>query len=152
MPRRNIMNRRNPLFTPEEIVRIEAKIKGAERITSAEIKVVIVKNCWVSLKRKAHKIFGKYQLDMTSERNAVLILLVSKSKEFLIYGDEGIHEKVGQLYWEDVRDAMMEKFRHGQLSEGLCLGVHMLGEKLSSIFPVEEDDRDELSNNVIFEN
>jgi len=144
-------NNSKKFLTKQELTRVTAKIAGAELMTSAEIKVVILRRCWTDLRRKAKKIFKKYSLDKTAEHNCVLIVLVTTNHEFLIYGDEGIHAKVGQHFWDDVRNAMTEKFRKNEFGEGLCVGIHLVGQKLAPLFPYQENDVDEISNEVVFE-
>lgn len=95
-------------FSGKELLCINAAINEAERSTSAEIKVVVTRHCWGNLKDKAFKIFRKLDLHRTEQRNCVLVLLVVANREFLIYGDEGIHEKVGQDSWDDVRYRMQQ--------------------------------------------
>lgn len=139
-------------LSDEELSRIKAKIAGAEKLTSAEIKLVIAKQCWTDIRRKALHILKKYNLSETHGRNCVLILLVMTNREFLIYGDQGIHEKVGQNFWDEVRETMVSAFNKNEIGEGLCLGIHLIGEKLAPFFPHKEDDENEISNDIIFEN
>jgi uncharacterized membrane protein len=136
----------------QELARVTAKIAGAEQMTSAEIKVVIVRQCWTDLRKKARKIFKKHGLDKTAGRNCVLIALVTTNRELLIYGDRGIHEKVGQHFWDEARNAMIAKFKEDEFGEGLSAGIHLVGQKLAPLFPYQEGDVDEISNEVVFEN
>ncbi len=46
----------------------------------------------------------------------VLILGVTVNREFLLHGDEGIHAKVGQAFWDEVRNEMLSLF-----AEDSCL-------------------------------
>jgi uncharacterized membrane protein len=121
-------------------------------MTSAEIKLVIVKHCLTSIKRKARKIFKKYKLDQTGQRNCVLILVVTTNRQFLIYGDEGIHEKVGQHFWEEIEKSITMKFKENKMGDGLSAGVHLIGAKLAQYFPLQSDDINEISDDVVFEN
>ena len=148
----NRPNSPKKFLAKQELTRITAKIAGAEQMTSAEIKVVILRQCWTDLRNKARKIFKKHKLDKTAARNCVLIVLVTTNREFLIYGDEGIHEKVGQHFWDEVRNAMIEKFKENEFGEGFCVGIHLVGQKLAPLFPYREGDVDEISNEVVFEN
>ena len=138
-------------FWQQEKTSIDAAIKQAESRTSAEIKLVVARHCWADLKTRAAAIFRKLGLDKTAERNCVLILLILTNREFLIYGDQGIHEKVGQSFWDDVRDLMTNRFRNDEFSEGLCEGVAMIGEKLARHFPRRPDDKNEISDEVVYE-
>ncbi|HXI14168.1 MAG TPA: TPM domain-containing protein [Thermoanaerobaculia bacterium] len=135
----------------DEIDRIEAKIAAAEQLTSAELRVVVTRSTWLGIKTKARSIFQKYQLDKTTERNAVLLLIDFRDHEVLVYGDEGVNSRVGQEFWNEVRDAMVEEFRAGKLADGLSLGIRMVGEKLSQLYPPKASDVDEISNALIFD-
>jgi uncharacterized membrane protein len=138
-------------LTEEEARQVTEAVAEAERRTSAELKLVIARHCWASLEEKAAAIFRKQGLDRTAQRNGVLILLVTTNREFLIHGDQGIHEKVGQDFWEEVRDAMAERFRAGEIGDGLAEGIRRIGEALAGHFPWTEDDENELSDEVAYE-
>ena len=145
---------KNPkkFLTDDELHRVTTKIAAAESMTSAEIKLVIVKHCLTSIKRKALKIFKKHKLDQTGQRNCVLILVVTTNRQFLIYGDKGIHAKVGQDYWEEIEKSITMKFKENKMGDGLSTGIHLIGTKLAQYFPFQFDDVNEISNDVVFEN
>lgn len=109
-------------LSPEEKQLIEAAVAATEKQTSAEIKVAICRHCWGDIREKARKIFAKHKLQKTALRNCVLILLVIANREFLIFGDQGIHEKAGQELWDSVRDKMAEFFRQDKFGEGHAAG------------------------------
>jgi len=98
-------------LTPQETEAIQQRIKDLEKITSAEIKFVITRYCWIDIKKKAVKIFKKFNLYKTKDRNCVLILLVTTNQEFVVYGDRGITEKVGDNFWKDAAAIMNKKFQ-----------------------------------------
>jgi uncharacterized membrane protein len=135
-----------------ESERINSAIKEAERKTSGEIKVVIARHCWGKLEGKAVKIFRQLGLDKTKERNCVLILFIVTNREFLIHGDEAIHERVGQGFWEDIRDKMVAAFRQDEFGEGISEGVSLIGKRLSEYFPYQRGDIDEISDEIIYKN
>ena len=144
---------KNPkkFLSEDELYRVTAKIAAAENMTSAEIKLVIIKHCLTSIKRKARKIFKKYKLDQTGQRNCVLILVVTTNRQFLIYGDQGIHEKVGQHFWEEIEKSITIKFKENKMGDGLGTGIHLIGTKLAQYFPLQFDDINEISDDVVFE-
>ena len=138
-------------LTPEESGLLAAAIEQAESRTSGEIKVVLVRHCWTDIRVKAERLFRKHNLDKTERRNCAMIMVVIANREFLIYGDEGIHEKAGQDFWDDVRDVMQGEFVRGEFGNGLCKGVRRIGEKLAEFFPYQADDEDEISDEVVLE-
>ena len=73
------------------------------------------------------------------------------NREFLVYGDKGIHERVGEGFWLTVRDTMQEEFQAGRLLEGLCAGIDQIGVQLAEHFPPLADDINELPDEVVHE-
>ncbi len=133
---------------PGEKEQAEAAIQAAEQQTSAEIKLMIVRHCWGSIEQKCTSLFARHGLHKTAERNCVMVLLATTNREFCIFGDEGIHAKVGQTFWDDVRDVMAAEFGEGRFGTGLAAGIERIGEKLAEHFPHRTDDVDEISNEV----
>ena len=138
------------LLSSDELRRLETKIAAVESMTSAEFKIIVYPHAWFGIKRKAQKLFKKYNLDQTKERSAVLLLLVEKDREFLIFGDEGIHNKAGMDFWVDIKGHILALFKQGDIASGLSLGLTLLAEELAEHFP-KVDDTNEISNAVIFE-
>jgi uncharacterized membrane protein len=138
-------------LTPDESRAVERAIAEAERNTSAEVKLVVVRHCWDSIQAKAARIFTSMGLDKTRHRNCVMIMLITTNREFLVYGDAGIHEKVGQAFWDDVRSTIMNELRQGHMGDGLCAGIRKIGARLSAHFAYQADDIDEISNEVAYE-
>lgn len=138
-------------FTYEEDAQIRRAIELAEQSTSAEIKLIVLRHCWKDIKTKAAELFKKHQLDKTEQRNAVLILLVTTNREFLIYGDDGIHQKVGQSFWDETKDLMLGHFKGGQFSIGLQAGIENIAEKLRTHFPCQHNDKNEIDNGICYE-
>lgn len=138
-------------LTADESLSVETAIAKAEENTSAEIKLVIARHCWTNIKTKAEAVFKKNDLGKTQQRNCVLILLVVANREFLVYGDKAIHQKVGQDFWDDVRNTMSDKFKQDAFGQGLADGVRHIGEKLTQYFPPTQNDTNEISNEVTYE-
>jgi uncharacterized membrane protein len=86
----------------------------------------------------------------TKERNGVLFFVVPSRKKFVVLGDQGIHEKVGQEFWDRIAAALSAKFREGDFTGGLVRGIEEVGEQLSVHFPYVKSDKDELPDDVDF--
>lgn len=141
----------NKFFSPSDSARINEAIAECERNTSAEIKLSVARHCWGEINDKAKAIFKKLCLYKTSQRNCVLILLVLSNREFIIYGDSGINSKVGQEFWDEVRNAMAADFKNNNFADGVIKGAKMAGEKLAQYFPPEANDNNEISDEIAYE-
>ena len=131
--------------------RVAAAVATAEARTSAEIAIVITPYCWGDIHHKAARLFRKHGLHQTRRHNAVMIMVVTKNREFLIYGDRGINALVGPDYWWDVRDELAEFLQRGQAADGLIAAVARIGEKLATHFPKGNDDTNEVADDVILD-
>lgn len=131
-----------------DVNRVERAIEAAERLTSGEIRVSISPWFWGSPERAADEAFVRLGMANTRERNGVLFLVVPSRRTFVVRGDRGIHERVGQDFWDEIADIMSAYFRRGQLTDGLVAGISMAAQRLASHFPCAPDDVNELSNTI----
>lgn len=137
-------------FSREEQLKIQAAISEAERLTSGEIRLFVDKYCHINVLDRAAFIFHEIGMDKTAERNGVLIYLAVESRQFAIIGDSGIHRHVGDELWHEVRTEMQHHFLSGDLPGGIVHGILAAGEALGRFFPYKGDDKDELSNEIVF--
>ncbi len=136
-------------FTKNDRSAISEEVTRQEIRTTGEIKVVILRHCWRGLRSKAARLFRESGLDQTKDRNAVMLLVVTANRECLVYGDVGIHRKLGQGYWDDIRDGMVSRFQEGKMTEGVCEAVVKIGKTLQELFPSDGTDENELSDEVM---
>lgn len=130
--------------------KIKAAIRQAEDRTSGEICVSVAPLFWGSIEKAADRAFTRMGMIRTRERNGVLFFVVPSRRKFVVLGDHGIHEKVGQEFWDRIAAAMSDKFRERDFTGGLVKGIEEVGEQLSTHFPHRSDDADELPDNVDF--
>lgn len=145
-----MMGRKTTFFTPEEGERIEAAIEAAERETSGEICVHLQNFCWGDPYRVAQKVFRRLGMTETRDRNGILFFILPKKRKFVILGDEGIHQKVTQAFWDALRDRLHDKFQHGQILDGVLEVIALCGEKLKNYFPCLPTDVNELKNTISY--
>jgi uncharacterized membrane protein len=132
--------------------RIKAAIQKAERRTSGEICVSVSRLFWGNVEKAADKAFGRLGMTKTKDRNGVLFFVVPSRRRFVVLGDEGIHVKVGQDFWQRVASRVSEHFRDGDFTTGLLKGIEEVGEQLAAHFPYDSKaDVDELTNDVDFD-
>lgn len=128
--------------------KVKAAIKKAEHQTSGEICVSVAPLFWGSVEKAADNAFTRMGMTRTTERNGVLFFVVPSRRKFVVLGDRGIHEKVGQEFWDRIATVVSEKFRDGDFTGGLVKGIEEVGAQLSTHFPHVATDKNELSDDV----
>jgi uncharacterized membrane protein len=145
--------RKKKQFFPEEDSRLIVKaIRHAEKNTSGEVRVYVESRCsWVNAIDRAAEVFVSLKMDNTEQRNGVLVYVAIKDKQLAVYGDRGIHEKVGYEYWNKVVNEMLANFNSREYGKGIAECVIQIGEALRNYFPFERDiDKNELPDEIVF--
>lgn len=127
---------------------IKNAIGEAEKLTSGEIRVHIENHCKEEVLDRAAYVFEQLELQKTKLRNGVLFYLAIKDRQFAILGDVGINLKVPAGFWDSISEQMQAYFKQGQYALGICEGVKTAGAQLSTHFPYQDDDENELPNEV----
>lgn len=128
--------------------RIVAAIAAAELRTSGEIRVVVSQQKTEEPVVAAQRQFERLGMTATAARNGVLIFVAPASRTFAVIGDRGVHEKCGEVFWEELASAMTEQFKTGGFTQGLVLGIERAGALLARHFPRQPDDRNELPDKI----
>lgn len=131
----------------EEEQIIEA-IRAAEKNTSGEIRVHIEAGCDEVTQNRVVSIFDELKMNKTEQRNGVLFYLCANKREFYIYGDKGIHEKVPEDFWEDTIALMKPYFKKNAFAKGLVEGILKAGNQLKAHFPYKKNDINELPDEI----
>lgn len=137
-------------FTETEQQQIIEAIKQAELNTSGEIRLHIEPKCDDDPYDRAQKVFESLGMHATELKNGVLFYLAYQSKKFAIIGDQGIHEKVSQQFWDAEKEVLLHYFKEGNHAAGLIKAIGDAGQKLKSHFPFQSNDTNELSNDISF--
>jgi len=110
-------------------------IREAEQKTSGSIHVLISHKKVTDAVALAQKEFLRLGLNKSPQHNGVLIFVAPRSHKFAVIGDEGVHAKCGDTFWQELARAMSDYFRKSEFSDGLIHGVKKAGELLSAHFP-----------------
>jgi uncharacterized membrane protein len=136
-------------FNETEKQNILNAIQNAEAKTSGEIRLHIEKKCKGNVLDRAANLFSELKMNETRERNGILFYLAIESHDFAIIGDKGIHERVHQEFWEQLRDETIYSFKAKEFSKGLIQSILRCGEELKKYFPANNHDNpNELSNEI----
>ena len=145
-----VMTRRQ-LLRSIDAASIREAIERAERQTSGEIAVSVSPVFWGDVEKAARKAFARLGMTRTRLHNGVLFFVVPSRRRFVVLGDSGIHDKVGQEFWTGVASRLSECFRAGDFTEGLVRGIAEVGKQLAAHFPYDRDgDVNELPDEVDF--
>lgn len=137
-------------FTEQERKEIKECIEQIEAQTTGEICICVEQYCDQDPITRAHEYFVKLEMTKAKRRNGVLIYLALSDNVFAIIGDEGIHNIVGEMFWDDAKTTMKENFKHGEIVKGVILGIRKVGDVLIQHFPKTDDDQNELKDDIIF--
>ncbi len=125
-------------------------IQTAEDHSTGEIRIHIDSNTEGNNAEIAFEIFKRLCKDQTAARNAVLFHVNFEQHYLTIIGDEGIHEKVHQNFWDRMHDRITAEFSKGNFHDGLKNAVLETGLELKKHFPVSGENPNELPNEITF--
>lgn len=147
------MSKNDPkqFFSPQAQETLIQAIRDAEKNTSGEIRVHVIRSTAEDLLTKGQKLFEKLGMTKTKDRNGILFLLELSGHRFAILGDSGIHQKVPAEFWEEIRALLFEHFHQGRFVEGLVAAIRRCGEKLKDFYPYQSDDINEVSDEITSE-
>jgi len=142
---------RHQLMKTIDVDRVKTAIAAAERCTSGEVRVSVARYFWGAVRPAAERAFARLVMSKTKDRNGILFFIVPARKKFVVLGDEGIHAKVGQEFWDCVARLMADRFRKGEFTEGLVAAIGEAGRQLAEHFPYDASyDVNELADDVDF--
>ena len=127
-------------------------IAAVEAKTSGQIRVYVQRgNLKGDALVAAKKQFHKLRMQKTKERNAVLIFVAPRARKFAVVGDEGVHQKCGEVYWQRLIETMRRHFQKENFNQALLEAIEQTGELLAQHFPKLKNGKDELPNEIVEE-
>ncbi len=125
-------------------------IQTAEDHSTGEIRIHIDSNTEGRNAEIAFEVFRRLCKDQTAEKNAVLFHVNFEQQYLTIIGDEGIHAKVSQTFWDRMHDRLTQEFSKQNYHEGLRNAVLQTGLELKKYFPISGENPNELPNEITF--
>lgn len=132
----------------DEITLLNNTIKNIEKKTKSKIRIYIMKKLGKDALKKAREIFVNLQLRNTDLKCNVLFVISVYDKKIVIFGDDGIAEKVSDNFWENIVNAVVEKFKNFEFAIGLIGGINLIAEKAIEYFPDEKEESE--TEQIIF--
>ncbi|MEO8666823.1 MAG: TPM domain-containing protein [Ignavibacteria bacterium] len=151
MSRKNIISE---YLSDEELDKIAGTIGEIEKKTSGEIRVCIKRRRGFLEKKDtpreiAMKEFVRLKMHETRDKTGVLFFLIFNERKFEIVADEGINSKISPGSWNEISGKLTDHFINKNYHAGITKGLIEIGEVLIREFPVRDDDRNELPDDVI---
>jgi uncharacterized membrane protein len=148
----NPFAKKKEFFSHDEQARIINAIRLAEQQTSGEIRVYTESRCrFVDPIDRAAEVFWGLKMDMTKDRNGVLVYIAMKDRQFAILADQGIHEKVGQTFWNEEVSVMKKHFSNALPADAIEAVITDVGQALRTHFPYDRaTDKNELPDDLVF--
>ncbi|MGC7589393.1 TPM domain-containing protein [Bisgaard Taxon 46] len=137
---------------PIDKQQVEKAISQLEQKSSAELRVYVESKMPKQANsgvERALQIFNELGMQETEAHNGVLIYVAFKSHQCSIIGDHGIHQYVGEQFWQQQCDVMISHFRQGNYTQGIVTAIENTGKELALHFPIQPNDKNELDNEVI---
>jgi uncharacterized membrane protein len=130
--------------------RIVRAIRDAESKTSGQIRVYIQRGKMdVDPLVAAQKKFHRLGMHKTPERNAVLIFVAPRAHKFAVVGDQAVHQKCGEAFWQQLVERMREHFRNEKFTDALVEAIEEAGKTLAAHFPRRSTSSGQLPDDVI---
>ena len=140
----------NNFLTDQQMASLVEAIQTAEDHSTGEIRIHIDSNTEGNNAEIAFEVFRRLCKDQTVEKTAVLFHVNFEQKYLTIIGDEGIHAKVNQTFWDQMHDQITTQFSKGNFHDGLKNAVLETGLELKKYFPIKGVNPNELSNEITF--
>ncbi len=130
--------------------RIVRAIKEAEAGTSGEIRIYVQRGeLDGDAFDHAQSKFRQLGMEQTRERNGILIYVAPRARKFAVIGDEGVHQKCGNEFWQDLVEKMREHFVREEFTDALVEAIESAGQLLARYFPKSSDRGNELPDSIV---
>lgn len=140
----------NSFLTNQQMDSLVEAIQIAENQSSGEIRVHIDSTTEGNNAEIAFEVFKTLCKDKTAEQNAVLFHVNFEQQYLTIIGDEGIHKKVHQSFWDRLHDEITTAFSTNNYYDGLKKAIIETGVELKNHFPIVGENPNELPDEITF--
>ncbi|HKB89157.1 MAG TPA: hypothetical protein VKC60_01440, partial [Opitutaceae bacterium] len=72
-----------------------------------------------------------------------------RAHKFAVVGDQAIHEKCGEQFWQHIVDGMQVHFQNEKFSHALTEAINEVGKVLATHFPRTSANTNELPDEII---
>ncbi len=126
---------RHPLARQVDAKRISDAITAAEKETTGKIYVTLAPRLFGHHHRYANHAFARLRSSHPMDENGVLLFVVPSQRSLRVLGGSGIHQKVGQAFWDRIANEIADQIKTGDLTIGIVHGVTEVGQVLAEHYP-----------------
>ncbi|MEZ5045472.1 MAG: TPM domain-containing protein [Chitinophagaceae bacterium] len=141
----------NSFYNQEEAAILQNAVQKNELHTSGEIRICVESRCYyIDPLDRARELFYQLKMYETKERNAILIYIAYKDKDFAIFGDAAIYNKEDAVKWKQESTLLAKHFHRSNFLEGLLTTINNIGSILTLHFPNKGQQKNELPDEIVF--
>jgi len=138
------------LLELEELTRVsETKHAGQVRVAIESSLALWRRFRGQTTRQRAEELFGSLGIWNTEKNCGVLLYLNISARSLEIVADRGISRLVSQSEWDAICAGMSDYFKRRKFMDGLRFGISEVTKLLSKHFPLEESERNELSDEPV---
>ncbi len=139
-------------ISEQESQELKKIISEQEQKTSGEIRVCIESRCkYMDAMDRARELFYFLKMENTKLHNAAIIYIAFEDKQFGLFCDVALLNKIDEVYWKNTTQEMTSFFKENKNKEGIELAVKKIGAKLIEHFPFDGGkNKNELPDEIIF--
>ena len=114
-----------------------------------EIRVHLDHSCPGDALEQAIKVVERLGMHTTGARNGVLVYISATDRKLAIIGDTGVHDRVGEAYWQGLVAGVLLRMRQQGSRDGLVHALAEAGRALGHHFPRRPDGKSELDRKSV---
>lgn len=99
--------------------------------------------------QRSLEVFYENKVSMTRERTGIMIFISLLERRVEVLADCGINEKVSKDYWNELVASLSSQIGKGNMIGGVVASIKVCGEALSESFPIKDNDKNEISDELI---
>jgi len=100
------------------------------------------------VKERATRYFMESGVYNTKDRTGILIFISIMERRVELLADSGINEKIPKQKWQKIVDNIIKGIKKRDITYHLTDSINECGELLKSHFPIQTDDKNELSDDI----
>lgn len=134
-------------FTPSQLEQIEQAVAAAELGHSGEVMVIIEGRLplghayRLDSHQRALDLFSLSRVWDTQYNSGMLLYVNLCEHQVELLADRGIHQFVTPEHWQTVCDQVIAEFKQENYSQGVLVGVALIGQTLQAFYTIHVEDK-----------